>query len=312
MTAKPFDGIRPLDYIASAYLAWDSIEGDRGRNRWLGLLALLIAVSLSVWMASVEVPKVDRAVAEKVPERLARLIMEKKVEPPPPPPKEEIKEEKPKEEPKPEAPREQQVEKAREKATRALSEAKKELSALQDLASAFDMGDAQPLTRAGAAAGGISRDMITSRSGKGSGGVNIGSTSSGGSEAGGSKLAAVQMAKVESNLGSGGIGPTRKNASGKLERTTEEIRRIIDRNNGALNAIYQRALRSNPTIKGTIIVRLVIAANGSVTVCEMVSSELGDPETERKLLSRLKAIDFGAIEGVIPWDDKYTINFFPS
>lgn len=58
--------------------------------------------------------------------------------------------------------------------------------------------------------------------------------------------------------------------------------------------------------------RIVIAADGSVTSCDILSSELNDEDTERKLLSRIKAINFGAIEGVIPWDNKYTINFFPS
>lgn len=308
MTApRRSDAASHLAFV-TAYLPWDTIGSEERRARWLMLFALLLAIILLAVLSSVKLPELDRAQAEKVPERLAKLVLEKKPEPPPPPPP--VEEEKPKEEPKPEEPKEK-IDKAREKATKALSEAKKELAALQDLASAFDMGDAQPLTRAGAAAGSVSRDIIASRSGKGSGGVNIGSTSSGGG-GGGGKLAAAQMAKVESNLGSGGTGPTRKNASGKLERTEEEVRRMMERSNGALQAIYQRALRSNPTLKGAIILRIVIAPDGSVTTCEMLSSELGDPETEKKLLSRIKAINFGAIEGVIPWDDKYTLNFFPS
>lgn len=324
MTAKPFAGINPTDYLASAYLAWDSIGGDRNRNRWLALLALLITLSLSVVMTRVEVPKVDRALAEKVPERLAKLVMAKKLEPPPaPPPKEEVAEEKKPEEAKPdepEPPAEVAVAKAKEKAQKAFSEAKQELAAMQDLASAFDMGE-QQLSKGGAAAfgaggnGAVSRDMITSRAGKGSGGVTMGTASSGGGGygvAGGAKLATAQMAKVASSITESGIGATRKNASGNLERTQEEIRRMMDRSNGALQAIYQRALRSNPTLKGQIVLRLVIAADGSVTAADMVSSDLHDPEIEKKLLTRIKAINFGAIEGVAVWNDTYTLNFFPS
>lgn len=320
MTAKPFAGISPTDYLASPYLAWDSIGGDRNRNRWLALLALLITISLSVLMTRVEVPKVDRALAEKVPERLAKLVMAKKLEPPPaPPPKEEVPEEKKPDEAKPdepEPPADVAVAKAKEKAQKAFSEAKQELAAMQDLASAFDMGE-QQLSKGGAAAGNgaVSRDMITSRAGKGSGGVTMGTASSGGGGygvAGGAKLAAAQLAKVASSITESSIGATRKNASGKLERTQEEIRRMMDRSNGALQAIYQRALRSNPTLKGQIVLRLVIAADGSVTTADMVSSDLHDPEIEKKLLTRIKAINFGAIEGVAVWNDTYTLNFFPS
>ena len=305
--------------LTNPYLPWDSPEGEERRFRAMLIFFLVLVFVISVVIEMTTVPKPDRRDAEKIPERLAKLVLEKKVEPPPPPPPEELPkdEEKPKEEKPAEKPVEEKVAKAKEKAEKAMAEAKEELSAMQDLASAFDFGDNQPLTKAGANAGtgGISRDLITGRSGKGSGGVNIGTTSSGGGGAGvagGGKLAGVAGTKVTSNITEGGTGVVRKNASGKLERTQEEIRRIMDRNNGALQAIYQRALRSNPTLKGAIVIRLVIAPDGSVSTADIVSSELGDAETEKKLITRIKAINFGAIEGVLPWDDKYTLNFFPS
>ncbi len=320
MAANPFEGISRFDYLTGSYLAWDSIDGDRKRNRWLALIALLLTIGIVSVVVSIDVPKVDRAVAEKVPERLAKLVMEKKLEPPPPPPpkvEEKKEEEKPEEKKPEEKPTEVQVTKAKAKAEKAMAEAKKELSAMQDLTSAFDFGNA-PLTKAGAAGPGndfVARDTLTSRAGKGSGGVTMGTTSSGGGGyglAGGGKLAGAQVAAVESGIASGGTGVTRKSASGKLERTEEEIRRMMDRNNGALQAIYQRALRANPTLKGQIVLRLVIAPDGSLTTADITSSELGDPETEKKLLMRIKLINFGAIPGVMVWDGKYTLNFFPS
>lgn len=310
----------PSGLVGNGYLAWDSPEGEERRFRFLLILFLLLAFVSAVVIEMTNVPKPDRRDAEKIPERLAKLVMEKKKEepPPPPPPVEQPKdEEKPKDEPKPEKPTEVQVTKAREKAQKAMAEAQKELAAMQDMASAFDFGG-EPLTKAGAAgpsSGALSRDLITSRSGKGSGGVNIGTTSSGGGGAGiagGGKLAGAQVATVSSDLGANAAGPARKNASGKLERTEEEIRRMMDRSNGALQSIYQRALRGNPTLKGAVSLRLVIAPDGSVTTAEIIASELGDPETEKKLMTRIKAINFGAIEGVMVWDGKYTLNFFPS
>lgn len=321
--AAPPKAPPPPPIYLSRYLAWDSLHGERSRNRWLVIIVLVLSIGLNVYMSSVEIPKVDRATAEKVPERLAKVLFEKKKEPPPPPPPKEEKpeEEKPEEakpEPKPEKPTEVQVQKAKAKAEKAIAEAKAELSAMQDLASAFAFDNTQPLSKGAGTSGegaGVSRDMLSSRSGKGSGGVSFGTTSSGGGGSGlanGGKLAGAEMAAVSSNITSGGTGAVRKNASGKLERTQEEIRRIMDRNNGALQAIYQRALRANPTLKGAIVLRLVIAADGSITTADIVSSELGDPETEKKLVTRIKSINFGAIEGVMVWDDKYTLNFFPS
>lgn len=317
MTAPRPQGAASASAVAfvTSYLPWDTVGSEERRARWLMLLALLLAIVMLGVLVTVKVPEIDRAQAEKMPERLAKLVMEKKVEPPPPPPPKEEPEEKPEE--KPEEPTEQQVNKAKEKAQKAMAEAQKELAAMQELASAFDFGG-EPLTKAGAAGpsdSATSRDLITSRSGKGSGGVNIGTTSSGGGGAGiagGGKLAGAQVATVNSDLGANAAGPARKNASGKLERTEEEIRRMMDRSNGALQSIYQRALRGNPTLKGAVSLRLVIAPDGSVTTAEIIASELGDPETERKLMTRIKAINFGAIEGVMVWDGKYTLNFFPS
>lgn len=305
---------QPMVKWVTAYLPWDVVNRDERLARILMILAILLSLLMVMFIRSIVLPPVDRAQAEKIPERLAKLVMEKKKEPPPPPPPpEEVK----KDEPKPEEPKPQdeKVQEARQKAEKALSEAKQELAALQDLASAFDFGDSQPLTRAGSESAGVSRDLIASRTGKGSGGVNLGTTSRGGGGegiAGGGKLAGVGGTKVESNISEGGTGATRKSASGKLERTQEEIRRIMDRNNGALQAIYMRALRGNPTLKGAIVLRMVIAPDGSITRLDLVSSELNDPETEQKLLTRIRAINFGAIEGVAIWDENYTLNFFPS
>ncbi|MFP5383885.1 MAG: AgmX/PglI C-terminal domain-containing protein [Gammaproteobacteria bacterium] len=297
----------------TSYLPWDNIKSDERPARVLLTLALLLALVSIVVIERVKVPELDRAQAEKLPERLAKLVQERKVEPPPPPP--EVKKEEPKEDkPKPEP--EQEVKQAREKAEKALSEAKQELAAIQDLArdlaSAFDN---QPLAKGGSDATSLSRDVLTSRTGKGSSGVNVGAVSSGGGGegiAGGGKLGDAKVAKVESNISEGPTGATRKSASGKLERTQEEVRRMMDRNNGALQAIYQRALRNNPTLKGAVVLRLVIEADGSVSRCDLISSDLHDEETERKLLARIRAINFGAIEGVAIWDENYTLNFFPS
>ncbi|MFZ5756673.1 MAG: AgmX/PglI C-terminal domain-containing protein [Pseudomonadota bacterium] len=107
------------------------------------------------------------------------------------------------------------------------------------------------------------------------------------------------------------ITGVRRNAEGGLERTPDGIRAIMGHNNGALQAIWQDALRSKPALKGAVVFRLVVEPDGSVSTAEIVSSELADPETEQKLAARIKAIKFGSIKDVLPWDDKYTVSFPP-
>lgn len=294
---------------ATPYLAWDTSNTDERRFRILVALFAIFALAIALVVESVIVPEPDRREAAKVPERIARLVMErKKAEPPPekkPEPEKEIVEEKP-------TPRPQPEEKAKEKAQKALSQVEKELDALRDLAKAFEPQKDLALTNDGSQKNELSRDLLTSRSGKEAEKLAIGSVSRGGGGEGlegGGKLAGA-LAKVSSNIAEGPTGPVTRD-SGKLVRTQEEVRRVMDRNNGALQAIYQRALRNNPILQGTVVLKLVIAPDGKVTRCELVSSQLNDPEAEQKLVSRIRAIDFGAIAGVAVWDDTYTLNFFP-
>ena len=46
-------------------------------------------------------------------------------------------------------------------------------------------------------------------------------------------------------------------------------------------------------LRGKVVVRLTIAPSGAVTACELVSSELGDPDLERKVIQRVKLLNFG-------------------
>lgn len=94
-------------------------------------------------------------------------------------------------------------------------------------------------------------------------------------------------------------------------RSIEEIQLIMDRNKGGLYAIYNRALRRNPALQGKVVLKLTIAPSGAVTGCEIVSSELRDPELERKVIARVKLINFGA-KDVPSITINYPIYFAPA
>jgi TonB family protein len=176
---------------------------------------------------------------------------------------------------------------------------------------------------AGTDAGTPDRAMITSNAAGGSGGINTGggglagrattlvegvAGGGGGGGAGGGGAGG----KGSGGLGGGGAGGTlQRAAGGKASRSIEEIKLVFERNKGAIYAIYNRALREDPSLQGKVVVKLTIAPTGEVTDVRLESSDLKSPDLERKLLARIKQFDFGskAVEQmVVSWP----VDFLPS
>ena len=160
------------------------------------------------------------------------------------------------------------------------------------------------------------RSMITSRVASGSAGI---STSNLSRDTGGGGLGGRSTTQVTSSLGGGGGGGTGAGAGGgngngrggMAGRSLEEIEMVFDRNKGAIFALYNRALRKDPTLQGKLVLRLTISPEGAVTFCEVVSSEIGDPELERKLIQRVKLFRFDP-KDVAPFTATKPIDFFPA
>ncbi len=177
------------------------------------------------------------------------------------------------------------------------------------------------------------RNMITSNAAGGSGGINTAGfsrDSGGGGLAGRSTTAVLGVAGGGGGGGPGlggaitgtgghgtgaGVGKSggtmAKSGSGKASRSLEEVRLVLERNKGALYAIYNRALREDASLQGKFVVEFTIAPSGAVTSCTVVSSELKNPELEQKLLARFRAMTFPA-EDVETLVTKYPIDFLPS
>ncbi len=156
------------------------------------------------------------------------------------------------------------------------------------------------------------RSLITSRIGKSSGGINTAALSR---NTGGGGLGSREITQVESPVEAigpvGGAAQRTGGASDKASRSREEIERVFDRNKGAIYALYNRALRQNPALQGKLVLRLTIAPDGRVTFCEVVSSELGDPELEQKLVQRVLLFQFEP-KDVEPVTTTKPIDFFPA
>ena len=156
------------------------------------------------------------------------------------------------------------------------------------------------------------RSMVTSQVPGSSGGINVASLSrdTGGS---GNSMGGVEVTQATSTIGSGG-GSDRPLSSGGagLRRTDEEIQIVFDRHKAALYRMYNRELRKNPTLKGQLVLRMTIEADGSVSLCELKSTNMKSPTLSAQVVERVKTFDFGAKEGISAVTIAYPIDFLPA
>ena len=314
-----------IPYYREYRLPWTGNTGQERKFR--RLLAIIFGVVFflgTVW-PFLPTPAVDPNAVEEIPPRIARLLLEQK---PPPPPKpvepepepepdaikepepEMVAEEPPAPEPEPEPEIDYEAV-AREQAQAALLPFTEDLAALADSDVLEKVADARPLTASVGQAARNERSMITSKVGTASAGINTANMSR---NTGGSGLAARDTTTIESpvaSVGQSAGGARRTGSSGKASRSREEIELVFDKNKGAIFALYNRALRMDPSLEGKLVLRLTIAPTGEVTFCEIVSSDLGDLDLERKLVQRIKMFRFEArdVEAITTTKP---IDFFPA
>jgi TonB family protein len=292
-------------------LPWTPSEEEERRFRQVlgAVLGLFIGFGIVIPL----LPDRPRTAAPPaVPERVVEFLLEQpkpkpkplpKVIPPKPvelPKVEPVREPVPREQPKPD-PRK----KAQNAGLLALSD---QLAELRDMNTKTD---AKALNAGAGEKTRVDRALLTANVGEGSGGIAVSQTSSG--FGGGSKaLAGHSTAQVTAATAAGPADNVeRSGRSGKASRTREEIELVFDRNKSAIYAIYSRALRDNPALQGKVVLEVTIAPSGEVTACRVVSSELNDPELERKLVARVKMFRFEERD-VAPMTTTKPIEFFPA
>lgn len=294
-------------------LPWSPTEEIEARFRKVMWIAFGIFAVCAIAIPLLPVPDKSLVKAPEIPDRIVKLVIEKKIPPPPPPPPkvEEPKPEPLKVEPKPQPP--PKVEDAREKAQKSgLLKLQDQLADLRDNSVLDKAAQTKNLTGKVNEDTASERSLITSKVGANSGGINTASLSRGyGSGAG--SLTGHNTTQVTSAVlaREAEDGVRRGAGSNKAARSEEEIALIFDRNKGAIYSIYTRALREKPELRGKLVLELTIAPDGAITRCDVVSSELGDPELERRLVARIKqfrfeAKDVGTITVTKP------IDFFPA
>jgi TonB family protein len=292
---------------------------------------MAVTFVLGVIWPWIPTPEKDPNEFEEISPRIAKLLLEQR-KPPPPPPKpvepepepepepdpiaepepEQVADEPPPPEPEPVPEPEVDLQTvAREQAQAALLPFTEDLAALADSDVLESVADSRPLTASVGEAVRNERSMITSKVGTASSGINTANMSR---NTGGSGLAERNTTTIDSPVaavGQSAGGARRTGSSGKASRSREEIELVFDKNKGAIFALYNRALRVDPTLEGKLVLRLTIAPNGQVTACEVVSSELGDAELERRLVQRVLLFRFDARD-VEPITTTKPIDFFPA
>ncbi len=319
-----------LAYTHGSTLPWTSPGDEERRFRLISLIVIGLTILFGVAIPFIDLPEKQRPEREKLPPRLAQLILEEKPKPPPAKPKEIIVPEKPKPKPKPVAKKKPKPVKkparkiAKKKVISSPEAARKKAASAGLLAFSDDLADLRDdpgvtsvqrvnqLSKAGNRATTSERAIITSGVSKGSAGINTSKLSrdTGNQGLSGRKTTEVTSTAVRGN-GGGGQNAARKGKDYRAQRTAEEIQLVFDQNKGAVYALYHRALRKDPTLRGKVLLELTIAESGKVTACRIVSSELNDSNLERKLISRVKTFKFPS-KDVDRVTVTYPIDFLPS
>jgi protein TonB len=316
-----------LPFYREYELPWTSKSGQERKFRRLLALVFAITFVLGIIWPFIPTPEPDPYDIEEIPPRLAKLLLQERPPPPPPPkPKEPEAEEpepieepeqvvekepEPQPEPEPEPPPIDHEKVARERAQAALMPFAEDLAALADSDVLEKVADSRPLTSSVGQAVRSERSMITSKAGTASGGINTAGMSRNTGGTGLSGRSTTEISSPVAGLGQNAGGARRTGTSGRASRSREEIELVFDKNKGAIFALYNRALRQDPTLEGKLVLRLTIAPSGEVTFCEVVSSELGDEDLERKLVQRVKLFRFEARD-VEPITTTKPIDFFPA
>lgn len=294
-------------YFRKFELPWALEEESERQFKKLLRILLIICTLLGIVIALLPMRERPKPSVDDLPERVVQLIVEKPPPPPPPPPPEPEKKPEP-EKPKPEQqkPVEKPKPNVRNQGMLALAD---ELADLRD--QNLDLADPQMKTPVADARS--ERNLITSQAGRASGGINT-SNLARGFGGGAGAIGTHTTTQVQHGTGldpNAGGRVQRTGSSGKGSRAREEVEIVFDRNKGALYALYGRALRDQPELQGKLVLEFTIAPSGEITMCRVVSSELNDPELEKKIVARVRLIRFKP-QDVEPLTVSKPIDFFPA
>lgn len=301
-------------------------EDDRRFRKTLGI-CLSLALLLGWLLPLIDIPIPERWQILEEQDRLTRLIREEL--PAPPPPVVEPQTLTAESEPEPTEPAAETPEAVEElvaesapaaepapkpsAASKGILAFREKFTGLTETDAVDRLGANARIANPGHVAEGLpQRSMVTSKASSSSGGINIAALSrdTGGT---GQTLSGVAVTRATSTIGTGSGSDRPLSGGGPgLGRTDEEIQIVFDRHKAALYRLYNRELRKDPTLKGQIVLRLTIEPDGSVSLCEVKSSNMKVPKLGDQVARRVKTFDFGAKDGIPAVTIVYPIDFLPA
>ena len=111
-------------------------------------------------------------------------------------------------------------------------------------------------------------------------------------------------------IGGGADRPKARSGPGPA-RTDEEIQIVFDRYKASFYRLYNRELRNNPALRGQMVLRLTIEPDGSVSMCQLQSTDMNAPALAGQVVERVKTFAFGA-KDVAAITIVYPIDFLPA
>lgn len=303
-------------------LPWESTRKEDERFKRILKRLLLLLLLLAIVFPWLPLPQIEREDAEKIPPALAKIIIEQEqpTHTPPARPK-PVREEKTAEKVPSKVKHNQSKQAAKKVASIGVAAFSNQLQSLRnslDVAKLqarntnIETGKAEKSTRSvlgrksvtrtsgGTSSAVMSTDVAKTELADRSG-VLVATSTGDGDGTGGGTGNGVSHSTGSSKYGSSETGM----------RDMESIRRVFEQHKGAIYAIYNRALRRDPEIRGKYVFHIMIEPNGRISKIQLVSSELGNSLLEKKLLARIRIIDFGP-EDVAETPVNYRFDFLPS
>jgi len=307
-------------------------EEDQRFRRSLGM-SVAASFALALLFSTVALPIIDRSAEIVVPERVAMLVRDipKPKEPEPvieqplpdeeiPEPEEKLVEELP-DKIVPEVPEEPAMAAADKPDTKEQVKTKGILAFRDSFANrasirpTANLGSQARISNAGEnAVGRPSRSMVSTNALGSSGGINLADISRDVGGGGGGGMEGVAVSRVASSIGGGGGTGDRPSAGGGVMagRTDEEIQIVFDRYKASLYRLYNRELRKDPTLRGQMVIRLTIEPDGTVSLCELQSTDMTSELLSQQVVGRIGTFNFGAKEDIAAVTIIYPIDFLPA
>lgn len=308
----------------SLALNWDP---KSKRDHSFNLIAAFVLTGFFVagfFMGTFDLPVEQRKIKIDVPERVAKFILDR------PKPKPKLKKvEPPKPKPKPRARIERQKPKKKIKLTKKQEVARKKaeqsglLALSRELSDLIDTSSIDAMVGNRVSKSGKSNQVAMVNTGNLTKGATKGSSGISGKanllSAGKTKLndqqRAITRKLITSRAVKSGTHSKNNTLTGRSRvgnyRSEEDIAYVMDKNKSKLHAIYRRARRYNPGLKGKIVLEITILPSGKVSAVIIKSSELNDPSLETSLVARIKQFNFG-IQNVKSVTVTLPVEFLPS